>query len=155
MSQFKKTKIVKGIVSLSSEHAITITLHPKMYCMDPIMQRNAIQGIINSFREDCHMSLICELTPHGQNIHLHGTIKVPLIPNKTVDYIVHNKFRSIKDIGFICVKQIEDYDGWQDYCIKEMQITRDNLNENPVIIDDNGFFSPLVLAAKLDKISIL
>lgn len=144
----RKKVLVKGIVSYSSEFALTITLHPKMYHMAMIMQRNALQGILNSLQEYCKMSMIVEITT-SYNIHAHGVIQVPLNHNKSVQHIVHDIFRCIKDIGFICVKPIDDSEGWLDYCLKDYHITNTELIENPVIIDNCGFFSPLSIAQKL------
>jgi len=148
IERIKKKVLVKGTpLSYSSEFAITITLKPSMYAMEAVMQRNAIQGIINSM-QNCKMSLICELT-QAYNIHLHGTIKVPLSGKKDVQHIVHNMFRPFREIGFICVKQIDNYEHWQLYCLKDYKKTIDNIIEKPVIRDDNDFF-PLHMIHKLE-----
>jgi len=149
IERIKKTVLVKGTTTVcySSEFAITITLRPSMYAMTAIMQRNAIQGIMNSF-ENCKLSLICELT-QSYNIHLHGTIKVPIKGKKDVQHIVHDIFRPFKEIGFICVKPIDDYDVWQKYCLKEYMKTLNNVGEKPVIRDDNDFF-PLYMTHAIE-----
>lgn len=134
----KKTVLVKGSV-WSSIHAITITLNPKMFCMEPVMQRNALQGLLNSIcenNEDIRISLIAELTK-AQNIHGHGLVQVriPQGNKQTVPFLCAKVFRPLKDIGYICVKQIEDYDGWLEYITKEISITRHNLEESPILLD--------------------
>jgi len=139
----ERKTLVKGIVSYSAEFAITLTLRPSMYHMSAIMQRNALQGIINSL-ENCKISLIVELT-QSFNIHGHGTIKVPMKGHKSAEHLCVDVFRNLKEVGYICVKQIEDYEGWQEYCLKDYTRTKQELNENPIIRDDNDFMSPLIL----------
>lgn len=147
-------RIKKAVISYSNEYAVTITLKPSMYHMTAVMQRNAIQGIINSFTAAVKMSVICELTK-SFNIHLHGTIKVnrdalnKSVKGKSPEHQIHDLFRNIKDIGFVCVKPIDDYPHWQQYCLKNYKLTKDELNENPVIRDDNEFF-PVWMLHKLE-----
>lgn len=136
-------RIKKAVISYSNEYAVTITLKPSMYHMTAVMQRNAIQGIINSIT-DIRISVICELTK-SFNIHLHGTIKVPMGGKKSPEHKINDIFRNIKDIGFVCVKPIDDYPHWQAYCLKQYKLTKMELNEHPVIRDDNELFPAFML----------
>lgn len=136
-------RIKKPPIRYSNEYAITITLKPSMYHMTAVMQRNAIQGIINSLT-DIKISVMVELTK-SFNVHLHGTVKVPMKGLKSPEHIVNDVFRNLKDVGYVCVKPIDDYPHWQSYCLKDYAVTKNELNENPVIRDDNELFPAFML----------
>lgn len=135
----KKTVRVEGIKQWSSPWAITLTLNPKMFHLNVLQQRNSIQGIINGLCYDSNikMSLVCEMTQH-YNCHFHGFVQVAFRASarKTIPHYVADALRSIKDLGFWCVKPIEDHQGWLNYCLKEYEVTKIALDgESPIISD--------------------
>lgn len=130
----------------SQQYAITITLNPSLFHLATQFQRNAIQGVLNGIVQngDAQLSLICEMT-QSYNIHLHGFVKIPITKSKkSVIHQIHNIFRDLKDIGYICVKPIDKYIGWLSYCLKEYERTLLELEgHNPVIINDMGDFTDI------------
>lgn len=134
----KKLATITGskVIRWSSDHAITLTLNPKLFHLDPVIQRNIIQGKLNELNINGSIkgTFWCELT-QNQNIHVHGFIRVPINGTKTVPYIFASIVRADKDIGHWCIKQIEDWNGWKTYCTKEADITKQNTGEHSLLCD--------------------
>lgn len=128
---------VKGEVKWSASFALTLTLNPKLYTLEPVIQRNLLQGILNTLSQDGSMKLtmFAELT-QSQNIHAHGLVQVKLNGNKTVAFIFASLTRKYKDLGHWCIKPITDHDIWYKYCVKEQQQFLDNVGETSLLIDD-------------------
>lgn len=128
---------VKGEVKWSATFALTLTLNPKLYALDPVMQRNTIQGVLNtlSYNKDLRLTVWCELT-QSQNVHIHGFVQVPLNGTKTVQYIFASKVRNLRDIGHWCIKPITSTLGWYTYCTKDTLSFLTNTQCNPLLMDD-------------------
>lgn len=132
-------------LKMSSQFALTITLHPRMYAQSVLHQRSYIQGILNQLicDQQADISAIVELTQSG-NIHVHAFIRVPLQGKKGVNVLINNLFRKHSDVGCICIKPISTYHGWLHYCLKDYHQTKVELDsEDPVITNNMGDFSLL------------
>lgn len=131
---------------LSQQYAITLTLNPKLFKLPPLLQRNALQGVLNELvgDEKLDLSVCCEFTQNG-NIHAHGFVRVPLLNNKNPIYQINYAFKKHNDImGYITVKPIDKYHGWLHYCLKDYEESKIELDgESPVCIDNMGDFSIL------------
>jgi len=109
---------LRPIIAYSVDYALTITLKPMMYVHVAQKQyESLVPEILNIFRE-CKLILVPELTKQF-NVHFHGIINVPLCDGRDPSKWIHDKVRTHRKIGMICVKQMTDYEGWYTYCMKD------------------------------------
>lgn len=138
------TEILKPSKVPSNEYAITITLSRKMRDRNDIAedQYDALLERINEWSDKCNLrlSLITEFTK-DYRIHFHGFIRhenINLLNNTYRNNICRYFNESVRkyDIGFICVKSINNEDTWHAYCTKEVLSTDKALHRN-IVAKDN------------------
>lgn len=121
---------------ITVDYAITFTLRSTMYKYQIEVQKNKAHEDIALFIKDLDAcGIICtEITPNG-NVHFHGLLNFRVYENiaKRIDFYVKDYFRRSKVIGFTCLKQITEFQGWIRYCLGEYSKTKDLLNSNPII----------------------
>lgn len=131
--------MAKGIVVhtyTSVTYAITLTLRPHMYRLNPEIQYDhtylEIMKTIKDLNTTCY--LIAELNKNF-NVHYHGKIQ---FHTKEYNHMFKfkNAFRSNKYIGYVDIRQVTDDKGWDDYLSKELVKTKTLLDRPPIIIDD-------------------
>lgn len=131
--------------------AITLTIQPKHYKDDINKQYYGAKEEI----ERCPylLSLVCEFTK-SHNLHFHGLVSLPKPKRGTAKGNIHNYFRTCKYIGFIYVKEITALREWLQYCFKEVEITKLDLDFAPAVIIDQVDQFPHgleILQLKIDK----
>lgn len=109
---------LRPIIRYSVDYALTITLRPVMYIHTAQKQYDLITPEILQIFSECKLILVPELTKQ-YNLHFHGIINVPLCDGRDPSKWIHDKVRTHRKIGMICVKQITDYDTWLTYCMKD------------------------------------
>lgn len=115
------------------DYAITFTLNPHMYKLMPEDQADMAVAMIKTvFPEELYKkTLVLELTK-SFNVHVHG-----IMYSKTKREI-YDRLRKNKILGFITVKQIENWSDWVDYITKDTIVTYKQLNcRHPVPVNDH------------------
>lgn len=124
------------------DYAVTITLHPSMYRLDPETQLRKTSLVLKRLFYDCKLTLIAELTEQC-NIHYHGILSYPI--GTDVNYRFHNQLRKIKDCGRSECKQVMNYDLWVKYLNKDII---NNIRRNifyPIILDEYDIINVVAL----------
>lgn len=112
------------------DYAITFTLNPHMYKLLPEDQFEAGKGMLSSLFSSYKKTIVAEFTK-SYNIHFHG-----IIYSKTKREL-YDKIRKNKILGFICLKQIESYEDWIEYIVKDTSKTyKELICKYPVIFND-------------------
>jgi len=123
--------------------ACTFTLKPSMYRFPIKDQYDKLKNELLNLGSIFSKSLVCELTNSG-NLHLHGIISFSegvTNGHGTFRQFVLERFRNSKVIGFICLKELSDKEGWINYCLKHYFITNKDLYFAPtVMFNDNIHF---------------
>lgn len=135
-------------------YAITLTIQPKHYKDDINTQYYNSKAEIDQCPYS--LSLICEFTK-SHNLHFHGLVSLPKPKRGTSKGAIHNFFRKCKYIGFIYITDITEMRKWLQYCFKEVEITKLDLDFAPSVIIDNVEQFPHgleILQLKLDKKTI-
>lgn len=116
-------------------YALTLTLKPNYYRYTLEEQYEYLNNEIKlRLQNNILISLIAEITT-SYNIHAHGIIKISSNIKNAKKY-VYDCVRQSKIIGHIYVKDIDNYDKWLLYIIKEIKKTKETLNcKDPLIID--------------------
>lgn len=127
-------------------YAITHTIPPLLCKMNPdLVQYDLLFSELNEIKlMDARITFITEYTKCG-NLHFHGIINFELPKRGSCmnRYKQHFKDKRLsKYFGYMEMKQIDDYDGWLNYIIKDLQLTYDKLEHQryPVVRDDFGIF---------------
>lgn len=121
----------------SVKYSFTVTLQNKMYVYKPEEQYDfTYLELIKRLKAlGATFTIIAELTLNG-NLHYHGIITFHQ-RSKSHSLDFKNVFRTSKIFGYSNIKQIEDYEGWVEYIIKELHNTKDILCRPPIVYDDN------------------
>lgn len=121
--------------SFSVDYAFTITLRPKCFAKEPEQQYDDTSEYIKRKLSSISQAftLVAELTKN-YNVHMHGIIKFPL-PCKDCMKEFHKCFRNDTLVGFVNIRQIEDYQVWCKYIKKDLCHSLNGLNRRPIIYD--------------------
>lgn len=121
----------------SVRFAITVTLRPALYRYTSVEQYDMTSDeLVKHLLSECiKVSLIAEHTKNF-NIHYHGIVTMRHIINGSCQKRLVDSFRKSKHFGFVCIKQIEDEEGWIDYMSKELLETSSLLGRMPILIDN-------------------
>lgn len=132
-------------------YAITLTIKPNHYKDDILTQYSSSKNEI----DQCpyQLSLVCEFTK-AHNLHFHGLVSLPKPKRGTAKGAIHNFFRKCKYLGFIYVVDLTDQRKWFQYCFKEIEVTKLDLDFAPTVIINNVDIFPHgieILQVKLDN----
>lgn len=112
------------------DYAITFTIKPHWYKLQPEEQVELAMKEINEVFHEYKKTIVIEITKCF-NIHFHG-----IMYSKTRREF-YDKLRKNKIIGFIKIKQIESWEDWCQYIMKNTPITYKDLNcIHPVPVND-------------------
>lgn len=134
----------------SVQYAVTFTLSNILRKLPAEDQYDTIRNHIMLDDEDrlfglWKQTLICELTKN-YDIHLHGifSIKYSNLLSKyhkdPARYISDIVRKNKKYLGFCCIKQMTDYEGWVRYFSKDLRLTKARISRPPIIIDHHDVF---------------
>jgi len=125
----------------SVDYALTITLLPKIYKYEPEQQYDlTYDHILRKLKSlTNYFTLVAEVTK-SINLHMHCIIKFPLIKGKLWDKEIKKLFRQDPFVGFTCMKQVEDFNGWVEYVRKDLDKSLQYLNRRPIIYDTYDVF---------------
>lgn len=133
----------KGISSLTTSFAITLTLKPHVRKLTAEVQYDKyVSHILKQFEEKfTHLSLVtlvCELTK-SYDLHFHGTIKFStkiLGKYKNIARFFADAFRQDKIIGYVLLKPITDERVWHAYLGKTLKEFNEDICREPIIKND-------------------
>lgn len=114
--------------------AITLTIQPKHYRENIDKQYDLVKNEL--LMAPFYLSLVTEITKNG-NLHFHGLVKEFIIANRkrgTFRQFIHNFFRKSKVIGFVNLTEVTDQRGWYEYCFKDYNKTKEDLDFAPIVI---------------------
>lgn len=126
----------------TSEYALTVTTSRRCHNLTTEEQYKESKKELIDILElnKIQHSLIFELTKNN-DVHYHGIIKVPVNDKiRDIKIFVCNLFRKRKFLGYICLKEITEYNIWFDYMKKELKITNERTGIYPIVSDMFGVF---------------
>lgn len=131
------------------QYAVTFTLSRILRKLSSEDQYDVIRNhIYDDHKPLFHgwkLTLICELT-RSFDVHLHGIMNIEFMklpikywrkPERHIQDIVKN---NPKLLGFCCLKQMTDYNGWVSYFSKSLKDTKDILSRPSIIVDQFNVF---------------
>lgn len=131
----------------SFKYALTITLKPIMFkSKDATDQFDATyKSLLLFLYQVCNqITLVAELTKNS-NIHYHSIITFKRAHDIAYQRkLLNDMFRKSKEIGYLCLKQIEDEPGWIEYISKELKSTTYCCLIRPIVKDDFNIFSETI-----------
>lgn len=128
----------------SNKYALTLTLMP-IYCKKNTLV-DQYSGTINIWytlhQEGWRIHrYVCGVTQSG-NLHYHAIVSVPIPSgwsNTKVKFTISEwfkkynlRFRDIHKYGYTCVKDITDYNAWDDYLTKNVKECEDLLGTRKI-----------------------
>lgn len=120
--------------------ACTFTLKPVQYRCPLSKQYENVKSVLSD--SPFKFSLVCEITNSG-NLHMHGIIdQIHKVQYGTFKQSVVEYFRLSKVVGFICLKELTDKDGWINYCFKNYFITKKDIYFAPTVMFNNSHLFP-------------
>lgn len=146
-------------VELYNSLAITLTLKSKVLILKNVNQYKRsvveINNILVNHKDDFRFEyLVPELTKNNC-IHYHGVVKVINTIKFPKTYVLE-AFRRSPIIGFICIKPIEDYHKWLEYCQKSqgeeikyimsrcfLHVWQDEIKEETEETEDNDEYATI------------
>lgn len=140
-------------MSVSVHYAFTITLMPaKAFKNDATQQYDDTVGhVVGYLRSMSNMfSLTAELTKNC-NIHYHGVIQFGTLSSNLRKYFI-DTFRKSKLCGFVNITQIDDFNGWRDYIMKDIITTTNSINRPSIIVDYYKFHEYYLNTLDMDHI---
>jgi len=133
-------------VRKSVMYAVTFTLSHKSKRSNSEQQFDIVENLIygKEIFKDFSCTLTAELTQNF-DVHVHGFMQIDY---RLLDMKYHNNparaisdiVKKTKELGFCCIKQLTDHEGWLSYIRKDFMITYKTLNRFPLIIDDFIYF---------------
>lgn len=130
-------------MAVSIDYAFTVTLQPKLFKQEPEHQYdltyNHVRQMIGKISRK--FTLVSELTK-SYNIHYHGIISFTITPElKDCRKLFYKTFRNDIFVGFVNIKQIDNYPKWSEYISKDITQQTVSINRRPIIWDDYEIFS--------------
>jgi len=125
------------------DYAITVTLNRSLRKYSPDEQYTKsfmpLADLLHRFKK----TLVYELTQNG-DIHYHGIISLDVkyknVHIRDMIIFIQNLFRGSKIFGYVCVKQVTDYNKWKEYILKDVQKSKDRLGIFPIFKDDYDLY---------------
>lgn len=126
-----------------NRYAFTITLSGLLRRKHSIEQYDVIAEHVHEilFRLAFKHTLVAELTKNA-DIHFHGLLEAPGMCLTQVSYVMKNRLRRCKYIGFSCIKLCDDEDGWILYMRKSFDEFCKLVNRRPIIYDGMNLYPP-------------
>lgn len=105
--------------TLTCPFAVTLTVKPKLYRLPAEDQYKLVkEAVMGLFKQrNPKVTLIAEVTKQF-NIHFHALLQWDYASGVNYPRWFHNEALKYKDLGFTCVKQAQDVDGWLTYISK-------------------------------------
>jgi len=116
-------------------YSFTITLKPNLFKEVAEEQYDRTYLVLTKelLSLSSEVTLVAELT-RAANVHYHGMIRFNTTKIDLRKYFIDH-FRKSKYFGFVCIKQIDNLQGWQDYIKKDLKTTKQSIGRPPVLID--------------------
>lgn len=112
------------------DYAITFTLRPNLFREMPEHQFDIASNLLKVLFQKYKKTLVVEFT-QNYNIHIHGIVY------SNTKRELYDIIRKNKVFGYICVRQITEFDVWAEYIVKETIKTYKELScRYPVICND-------------------
>lgn len=110
----------------SCKFAITITLKPMLFKNTATEQYDETYLPLHRLLKALcfEHTVVAELTK-AFNVHYHGVVVMPDWGNCRKRFV--DAFRKSRSFGYVCIKMIDDEQGWYDYIRKGIKGTRGDL----------------------------
>lgn len=117
----KPYKYCPPVVVNEKQYAITITLNPSNHCNSKMTEfNNSIRKIMRLFKPIGNLLLWMELSPQKNHVHYHGFFTC-----KDRYKFYHTLSKMIEEVGYINLKEIDNYEKWFSYCTEDQPLIRE------------------------------
>lgn len=152
----------------SLDYAFTITLKPFMRkfsnCKQHQITAHWIKCVLKADPEVVDVTMVAELT-QSCDVHYHGIINFKEGTGYPVNHWYHI-WRTVNEpaldkrklmeptkhhIGYTNIKPVDDFEGWAEYLVKDMNNYEEIVKCYPIISDDHEIFDTIDILTEYDR----